>query len=164
MDKNIAFLKHYSKLDAKFSDPNQCYTHYINESNTIIEGKIKVNYEADANSILGTYYRINPELKSPELYHNLICTESTRITITQYRTGSHQLRIQTGRMNNEVRDSRLCGCMTDIQTIDHMLFTCPYTENIRQTHNYINLNLTTFFKCDDYERISDILKSIDAMK
>ena len=164
MDKNIAFLKHYSKLDAKFSDPNQCYTHYINESNTIIEGKIKANYEADANSILGTYYRINPELKSPELYHNLICTESTRITITQYRTGSHQLRIQTGRMNNEARDSRLRGCMTDIQTIDHMLFTCPYTENIRQTHNYINLNLTTFFKCDDYERISDILKSIDAMK
>ena len=82
-------------------------------------------YEGDSNSILGTYCKINPSLKSPEMYHNLSCVESEKLIITKYRTGSHELRIQSGRLRNETRDERLCKCGTEIQTIEHMLFTCP---------------------------------------
>ena len=126
-----------------------------------IEEKIKVSHSADGDSILGTYYRINPEIKSPDFYHKQMCMETDRIIITHYRTGLHSLRIQTGRLNEEQRNLRLCRCGTNIQTIDHILFSCRYTENTRPLHNYDNLRLTYFFKNMNYLKKSDILKSID---
>ena len=116
------------------------------------------------NGILGTYFTINPLLQSPEFYRKPICLESQRTMTTQYRTGSHSLRIQTGRWNNERRDLRLCKCNNDEQTVDHMLFSCPNTENTRRVHNYEHLNITSFFEGDDDAKMADILMSIDTMK
>ena len=87
--------------------------------------------------------------------------ETDRIIITKYRTGSHDLRIQKGRTTEEQRNSRLCDCGIDTQTIDHVLFYCPNTETTRQLHNYGHHNLTSFFGSTDHEKTADILKSID---
>ena len=163
-DKNITFLKHYVKLDTNFDNPEQCFQHYVNESDKIVKDKIKATYSTDENSILGTYYKVNPQLESPVFYKKPLCMESERIIITQYRTGSHNLRIQTGRLNSESRNLRLCKCETDIQTVDHMLFSCPNTTNARRTHDYEHQDLTSFFNSDNYTKMSDILKTIDAMK
>ena len=130
----------------------------------MIVEKITMKHSQDTNSILGTYYRINPSLKSPVFYNKPLCFESNRITITKFRTGSHHLRIQTGRMTEENRYSRLCKCNMDIQTVEHMLFSCPNTAYIRELYDYTNLNLTSFFESDDYMKMADILKSIDELK
>ena len=105
--KNISFLKHYKKLDATYTSPKECYNYYTNESTNVNAEKVMAKHSADNNSILGTYYRINPELKSPKLYTEPLCIESDRKIITQYRTGSHELRIQSGRLNNNERKERL---------------------------------------------------------
>ena len=104
VDKNISFLRHYKELNSDFSDPEECYKHHISVNMNNIEEKIKASHSADSDSILGTYYRINPEIKSPFFYHKPMCMETDRIIITQYRTGSHILRIQTGRSNEEQRN------------------------------------------------------------
>ena len=44
-----------------------------------IEEKIKASHSADGDGILGTYYRINPEKKSPDFYNDPMCTETDRI-------------------------------------------------------------------------------------
>ena len=51
-----------------------------------IEEKIKASHSADSDSILGTYYRINPELTSPNFYHKpigllLLNIEQARIAL-----------------------------------------------------------------------------------
>ena len=164
MDANVPFIKHYKKLDETFINIDDCYNFYVKEHENNIAEKIRLKKTNDENSILATYYRINPLLKSPDFYHQLLCMESERLVITRYRTGSHTLRIQTGRWKNELRNERLCECKTDIQTIDHMLFKCPITENIRQIYQYGNLDLTSFFQSNDYVNISVILKSIELVK
>ena len=162
--KNITFLRHYRKLDTNFVSPEGCYDHYAKESIEMNSVNVINKSSADINSLLGTYYRINPELKSPDFYEKPLCLESDRKIISQYRMGSHELRIQRGRINGENRNQRLCTCNDGVQSVEHMLFFCSKTENIRRMHNYEHLNLTSFFKSSDYKKLSDILKSIDEMK
>ena len=162
-DKNIVFLRHYKKLDRNFNTPQDCFKHYVRESEEIFKEKISLSV-VDPDSILGTYCRLNPELKSPDFYQKPLCIEANRKIITQYRTGSHYLRIHKGRANNEQRNNRLCKCGVANQTIEHMLFSCPNTENVRQLHAYSHLNLESFFNTLSCEKIYDILKSVDAMK
>ena len=164
MDKNIFFLRHYKQLDMKFNNPKECFDFYREESGKKIFEKIIEKHLLDINSALGTYYRINPLLKSPELYSKPVCSESKRTVITQFRTGSHYLRIQTGRMREESRDSRLCKCNIELQTVEHLLFKCPNTANIRAIYDYETLNLTSFFESKDYVKMADILKSINELK
>ena len=65
-------MRNYKKLDSVFSDHEECYKYYVSADKNKIEEKIKESHFADSDSILGTYYRINPELKSPDFYHK--CT------------------------------------------------------------------------------------------
>ena len=91
-----------------------------------------------------------------------------RIIITRYRTGSHSLRIQTGSSNDEQRNVRLSRCG---QTVDHVLFSCRHTENTRRLHNYGKNtrrlhnygkpDLTNFFKNINYNKMAEIIKSVD---
>ena len=89
---------------------------------------------SDKDSRLGTYLEINPDLVKPR-YHGLF--EFERVCITRYRTGAHNLRIETGRMNTPVvpREDRLCICNNDIQTLRHVLLICPLIAELRQKYN-----------------------------
>ena len=91
------------------------------------------------------------------MYHQMLCTESDRNILTKYRTGSHSLRIHTGRKNNEDRTERLCLCNDDIQTIDHILFHCKVTKNIR---NLIDKE-DNDFENTNYSHTSSILRSME---
>ena len=58
---------------------------------------------------LGAYLQVNPDLcKSNN--NNLF--EIDRMRVTRYKVGSHNLKIETGRMCNPVlpREDRLCLC------------------------------------------------------
>ena len=92
------------------------------------------------------YARINPTLGSPPMYKIISCHEIDRTILTRYRVGCHKLKIQNGRTVDFVeRANRLCSCETDVQTIQHVLFECPRTENLRRAQNIEDENLETFF-------------------
>ena len=161
IDVNIPYIRHYKQLDQNFTDPDECCQFYIQKFDASITCKIKLKHESDSNSILGTYFKINPLLNSPQMYQSMSCMESERSIITKYRTGSHQLRIQSGRLHHEQQSDRLCKCETEVQTIEHMVFRCPRTENSRRIHNYTHLDLQSFFEGKDYITIAAILKSFE---
>ena len=162
LDSNTPFIRYYKKLDEQFTDIDACFDFYINEHITSIREKIILKHSSDPNGILGTYFRINPNLESPIFYRDSSCQEIDRITITRYRVGSHKLEIQTGRQRNINATDRLCKCGTGVQNIDHVLFRCPLTQIIRTTHRIqINDNLYKFFDNNDYIKISSILKAIE---
>ena len=59
----------------------------------------------------------NPDLKTP-IFKNMI--EFDRVIATRYRTGSHNLRIETGIRQPKVeRENRLCKCGLEVQTLKH---------------------------------------------
>ena len=89
------------------------------------------------NSKLGTYFQVNPTLERPT-YNDK--TEFQRICITRYRTGSHNLAIEKGRMNGSTaRDERLCPCNSDTQTIKHVLLHCPLLNEPRDRYGIVNV-------------------------
>ena len=125
-----------------------------------IESKIRQKSQSDSDSILGTYHRVNPDLKVPELNNTITCNESERKIITRYRTGCHKLKIQTGRLAGDGRDTRHCLCGNSIQTVSHVLFSCPLTTSIREIHNIQCTNLHNFFNDMDSMTVSMILKAV----
>ena len=70
------------------------------EFRNTIEEKIKSTAENDIDPRMGTYLEINPQLCEHK-YEGLL--EYERVCITRYRTGSHNLKIETGRWNIPVR-------------------------------------------------------------
>ena len=81
------------------------------------------------DSRLGTYLLVNGSLSIPD-HRNVL--EFKRVLLTRYRTGSHNLRIETGRMQPRVdRENRFCKCETGIQTLTHCFLDCPLLQSLR---------------------------------
>ena len=66
IDQNTQFLRHYIKLERSFTTPQECFNEHINQLKQQAELKIHMKFESDPDSILGTYLRVNPDLKVPE--------------------------------------------------------------------------------------------------
>ena len=95
------------------------------------------------------------------MYHQPLCDEATRSIITKYRTGSHNLRIQVGRRNRENRGERLCTCGDNIQTLEHVLFNCRFTKNIKIVYGLQHTDLNKLFENENYMYTINILKSVE---
>ena len=56
--------------------------------------------------------------------------------ITCLRLSSHDLKIETGRYNNTIRDNRKCDLCTLIEIEDeyHFLLVCPVLSNLRKIY------------------------------
>ena len=155
------FIRHYLKLDDQFRDNNHCYDFYANEHKTAIRNNIIQKHSTDPNSILGTYFQINPSLESPKFYRDSACQEYDRVIISRYRIGSHKLNIQAGRLQNVNRTERLCKCSLSIQSLNHVLFNCTLTDVIRRTHGIqVNDSLQSFFQ-KDFITISSTLTAME---
>ena len=134
---NIKFINHYRSLKTQFQNHTNCRDM---QNNTFLETlKLTIRNERYINSTLGTYCSINPTLETP--IHDSI--ESERILITKYRTGSHNLKIETGRWFRKDRSQRLCDkCnLNSLQTITHVLNECPFTSQY-----HFSGNLSEFFE------------------
>ena len=160
IEKNLPYIQHYVKLDQNFENAFDCFKYYLNEEKTSIESKIRTKGADDHDSVLGTYLRINPTLEHPSMYKRIECTEAERYTVTKYRTGSHSLKIQTGRKDKMARNERKCVCGHDVQTIDHVLYYCNLTKNITLLGDTQNRDLKCFFD-NNVTYISGILESIE---
>jgi hypothetical protein len=93
------------------------------ESNVATDKASIITKITNTNSSKYTMYRnLNPTLTQPSFYKMNI-REQYRIATTRLRTGSHRLKIETGRWARLPRENRLCEC-GEVQDEIHVLEHC----------------------------------------
>jgi len=91
------------------------------------------------------YRLINPNLKPYKPMFDFKLPELHRIAITRIRTGSHHLKIETGRWARIPTENRKCHCQTGIQDEEHVLLKCPLSKDLRQTFRINHTSLTDLY-------------------
>ena len=84
--------------------------------------KIATKANNDPDSRLGVYMLVNPTLSSPTQSHGVL--EFERVLLTRYRSGSHNLKIETGRWSRTPRENRLCVTCRELGDEEHVLYNC----------------------------------------
>ena len=132
----MPYLRYYEKLQADYENTEACEEILTQTFRDTYTAKIHQKAE-DQNSRFGAYLLVNPNLEPPS--QNYDCKpEFERILITRYRSGSHNLKIETGRFSipRIPSEERLCLCNTDLQTLHHCLFHCPLLAEVRAEYEY----------------------------
>ena len=127
---NVKYITHYQRLSTLYSSPNDCQSKLELQFKTCWKRKIDEKTTTDPNSKLAAYLQVNPQLVTPNCHNKF---ELERILTTRYRTGSHNLRIETGRMRipKTPREDRLCICEHAVQTLEHCIISCHLLNDIR---------------------------------
>ena len=109
--------------------------------------KMNEAYNVDKDSTLGVYKTVSPALLPPKMNNRVF--ELERIRLSRYRTGSHNLRIETGRFQYIRREDRLCHCGESIQTLQHCILYCNMLNNRNNTfttlHDALNSENISYF-------------------
>ena len=116
----------------------------MNNFKSSFERKIQGAAGGDGDSRLGTYLLVNPTLVKPVYVEKM---EFQRVCITRYRTGSHNLKIESGRTPHIPRDERYCSCNTGLQTIKHVLLECPLLVDLRERYNIVDVENGVMNEC-----------------
>ena len=98
---------------------------------------LKQSIRTSDSSRRKTYLQINPNLeKSPFLKTNTEYIPNENLTaVNRIRLISHHLKIETGRWSRTPVEERICSCGMDVQTEEHVLVSCPQTQNLRTEFN-----------------------------
>ena len=104
---NLKYINHYKNLSNIYDSPKHCQDTLIDTFRVTNTSKIRTKATSDPDSKLGAYLKVNTELINVNC-HNLY--EPDRVIISCYRTGSHNLLVETGRMCNPIipRADRIC--------------------------------------------------------
>ena len=66
--------------------------------------------------------------------------EFHRVIVTRYRTGSHNLKIELGRLPPKIDvEERICKCAISIQTLKHCLLECPLLAEARERYQIVDI-------------------------
>ena len=133
----LPYLEYYERLQAEYADVKVCEESLTQNFHDACLLKIRQKAEEDEHSRFGVYLQVNLQLEYPTHNYQQI-PEFERVLITQYQSGSHNLKIETGRLCNPTipRDERVCSCNTGLQTLHHCLFDCPLLDEIRAGYEY----------------------------
>ena len=129
-------MKYYADLQTKYASPKNLEDVLTSDFHASTVTKINDKSNNDAESRLGVYLQVNPNLTPPAYRHDIL--EFERVLLTRYRCGSHNLKIETGRLCNPKipRDERLCMCNSGIQSLQHCLFDCELLREVHQEYDY----------------------------
>ena len=108
---NLSYIRYYRSLSERYDSPASCETPLKNEFINNTNQKFRTAYNIDIDSKLGTYLQVNPELQTPSYKNSTFDIE--RIHLTWFATP----RIP--------RESRICRCGEDVQTLRYVLMYCP---------------------------------------
>ena len=135
---NLKYVTYYDNLQQEYQKPQDCYEQKRDTFKRECTDTIKRKAAEDAGSRCGVYLHVNPQLTPPE-HRNIL--EMERILLSRYRSGSHSLRIETGRMNKPPipRDERLCCCNTDVQSLHHVLLDFPVVADLHREYTYTSV-------------------------
>ena len=86
-------IQYYEQLEAEHKDHNTCLATMNQDFSSCTKQALTSNI--DTNSSIWTYMQINLNLEPPSYQKDTM--ESDRQLMTQYRTGSHYLKIEKGR-------------------------------------------------------------------
>ena len=103
------------------------------------------------------YSETNPSLGRHPMYSSNSLPEFARIAVTRLRTGSHFLRVETGRWSRLDLKDRVCSCdNTSIQDERHVLLTCILTADIRDSYPELNTyqSLNSLFQHDNVHAVA----------
>ena len=108
-----------------------------------------------------TYRQINEELVKYPLYENIRIPEYKRVEVTRFRTGSHRLRVETGRWSRMARDRRLCDCSHgSVQDEFHVVETCQHLNDLRLLFPDITFTKEEFFRNNAEDVASYVFKAL----
>ena len=155
----LPFINYYESLATSYNTPENCERFFREEYLQKMKEKFNAEYVKDPDSKLGSYIQVNPDLYSP-IYDDTVF-ELERILITRYRTGSNNLKIETGRFRCPVipREQRLCSCEMDVQTLRHVLLECEEVRNMPNAERFIG----TFTTVEEFFKLSNIHEHIMAI-
>ena len=131
IEKNTYFIRHYIKMHALFKDAQHCYNFHKDKFTEINIENMRKKAELSEINTMKDYITINKYMNKPT-YLNSNIMERDRIILTKYRTGSHYLRINTGKHERLPQEKRLCRCK-QTQTLKHVILECEQLKNIRHT-------------------------------
>ena len=138
---NLKYLAYYDNLEREYQNPQNCQNHLRDKFRSDCETKIRQKAEAnnDDDSRFGVYRLVNPQSASPAQRSDVL--ELERIIVSRYRSGSHNLRIETGRMCNPSipREERMCSCQSGVQSLRHILFDCPMLVELRGEYEFTSV-------------------------
>ena len=139
MASNLPYLKYYADLQTRYTSPKNLEEVLTNEFRASNVTRIHAKSNNDTESRLGVYLQVNPNLTPPPQRHNVL--ECERVLLTRFRCGSHNLKIETGRLCNPKipREDRLCKCNAGIQSLQHCLFDCQLLQDVHQEHEYTTI-------------------------
>ena len=157
IEKKIPYVYHYKKLADTYGNGKSCKDELKEKFLTTWKSRVEKSFSDDRESKLGVYKQINPDLQRYSTEEST--PEFERIHITRFRTGSHKLQIEKGRHSRIPRENRLCICNTDIQTLNHVIFTCPLTSRIPNI-----TNLYEFFSQNSNDITTSIQKFSKTLK
>ena len=103
------------------------------------------------------YSEMNPSLECHPMYSSNSLPEFARIAATRLRTGSHFLKVESGRWSRLDLKDRVCSCDSNsIQDESHVLFYCTLTADIRDSYpelrSYQSLN--SLFQHDNVHAVA----------
>ena len=124
----------------KFTDMS-----YIKSDMLALQNSIR---EAEGSRFT-TYLHLNAELTRHCIYDSISIPEYARIDFTRLRTGSHRLKVETGRWSRIPRERRLCSCeKEEVQDEIHVIESCPHLSNLRLAFPALVFNKVAFFQCN----------------
>ena len=134
----MQFIKHYKQHKEKYGAPENYEKTIRTENKRKWKEKILTEAQKDADSKLGSYYDVNPNFNFHHVTAYTDILELERITLTRYRTGSHNLKIEKGRHTYPItpRDQRQCKCNDGVQTLRHVIFDCNLLNEMRNNTTY----------------------------
>ena len=127
---NVHYIRHYKKLVNDFDNEQECYNHYKLCFTNKLKEKIALKTRVNTYSALDDYIKMNPMLIAPQFNLSYVLPEDDRQLLIKYRSGSHMLKVNTGYYQRIAMEERVCLCK-EIQTLEHVIIHCPYTEAIR---------------------------------
>ena len=111
--------------------------------------KAKTRVRQSDSTRIETYRLFNPRMTIHKVYVDPTVPEYDRKAFSQIRLGSHFLKIETGRWARIEREKRLCPC-GQIQTGQHVLLQCAFTQSIRARHPRLNFADLIALMATDY--------------
>ena len=79
-----------------------------------------------------------------------------RVKYSKLRLSTHTLRIEIGRWSRTPRDKRLCRCLDDELTEEHVLLLCVETNVIRQKFEIDVRDISDLFLLED-EKVTNLI-------
>ena len=125
---------------------------------------MKTQMGLETGSKFVMYQQINSDLSAHPMYSTSVLPEYQRVAATRFRTGSHYLKIETGRWSRIQREDRLCDCVNGgVQDERHVIEDCGHLEQIRQNYQQLDFTLENFFLTNHNDAASYVQQALQIL-